>query len=84
MGANLITSKQKTAFLKLKKCKKCKKRVKLERHHITYKPEIVVNICVKCHKKITRLNTEASQSTSPWHRLTNIERVFIWFKFNGI
>jgi len=64
-----------------KRCRKCGKGGRLERHHVTYEPVKISNLCRKCHKLITELNTMCSQSTSPFHKLSNEERLTLWKAF---
>jgi len=41
-------------------CVKCKKFGKVDRHHVTYVPEVIVDLCHECHSKITGLNSRAA------------------------
>ena len=59
----------------------CGKGGRLERHHVTYEPVKISNLCRKCHKMITELNTMCSQSTEPFHKLSNAERLTLWKAF---
>ena len=42
-------------------CERCGSRHYLQRHHVTYEPEILVYLCTPCHKRITSINTRGSQ-----------------------
>jgi len=67
-------------------CIKCGKVFHLQKHHITYQPELVVFLCVKCHKQITMLNTigSAVAGGSLKHRpnYTNRLRITLWRWFS--
>lgn len=72
------TSKQRT----VRRCAKCKGFGKIHRHHITYDPEVLVDLCPLCHSRITGLNTKASKIaySSKEHRreYTNRLRHVLW------
>jgi len=64
------------------KCRKCSSSYHLQRHHITYKPEIIEYLCVKHHKQITALNTAAAPvahtNLKTKTAYTNQIRVILW------
>ena len=62
-------------------CFKCGKTYRLQRHHVTYEPEVVKLLCRLCHLKITAMNKAVARSTDPFHTLTNAERLQNWEKF---
>lgn len=41
-------------FKQLKKCYICKNMAMTREHHISYLPQIVMNVCTGCHNKIHR------------------------------
>ena len=43
-------------FTKLKQCYICKEFSQTKEHHISYLPQIIINICNGCHNKIHRGN----------------------------
>jgi len=45
-----------TNFLKLKTCYVCKNQALTKEHHLSYLPQIVINVCTGCHNKIHRGN----------------------------
>ena len=60
-------------------CDKCGSLEGTEVHHITYVPEKISNLCISCHKVITRMNTaySAGQNSS----LTVEQRLIVWDLF---
>ena len=68
-----------------RKCCKCGKKWGLERHHVTYKPPLIKDLCSKCHKKITEINTVAAKlyGTHKTRRtkFTNVVRLALWRVF---
>lgn len=66
-------------------CKKCNRAFHLQRHHIIYKPKLVVFLCEHCHNMITRLNTKTARiantnkKTKPIY--TNQVRATLWLWF---
>lgn len=63
-----------------KHCGICKKQKKIfHKHHVTYEPEVIVEICSICHERITRLNILISIACN--HKLSNYERDSIWSYF---
>jgi hypothetical protein len=78
---SIIDTSRKRKKRRQRKCRKCGKTGRLERHHVTYEPPQISNLCRKCHKLITELNTMCSQSTRPFHKLENEERVILWKAF---
>ena len=60
-------------------CDKCGSLEGTEVHHITYVPEKISNLCISCHKVITRMNTaySAGQNSS----LTVEQRLMVWDRF---
>ena len=60
-------------------CDKCGSLEGTEIHHITYDLESISNLCLNCHRVITRMNTYygSSQNTS----LSIEQRLIIWNKF---
>lgn len=66
-------------------CIKCRKRKRTIRHHVTYKPELVVRICARCHTKITVVNTIAAVILGK--KLSNELRLALWvwfLKYSGL
>lgn len=50
-----------------------------ERHHITYEPEVVKNLCAKHHDEITIVNgQQARKYKTP---LSNKHRWWIWYQW---
>ncbi len=61
-------------------CIRCGRRLMSnQRHHITYNPEQLVNICVKCHGLITTINAVFAGVIGS--RLSNDIRQKIWNVF---
>lgn len=60
-------------------CVKCRNRKRTIRHHVTYKPELVVRLCPSCHTKITVVNTIAAVVLGK--KLSNELRLVLWVWF---
>ena len=64
------------------KCAKCGKFGKVDRHHVTYDPVVLVNLCRSCHSRITSLNARAAfvAYTNKIKRkaYTNRVRLILW------
>lgn len=41
-------------FKKLKTCYVCKQQALTREHHISYLPQVIINVCAGCHNKIHR------------------------------
>ncbi len=67
---------------KIRRCVKCKGFGKIHRHHITYEPVVLADLCPLCHGRITGLNTKAAKIaySSKEHRreYTNRLRLVLW------
>lgn len=65
-----------------RKCVKCESKGKLHRHHITYSPPLMADLCPLCHSRVTGLNTKGSfvawgnKKTRPDY--TNRLRLVLW------
>lgn len=66
-------------------CVKCGKKYRLERHHVTYKPEQIALLCRKCHRLITTINFVASRkygtNKEKKTKFTNVIRLALWTGF---
>lgn len=66
-------------------CVKCGKRGRLERHHVTYKPEQIALLCRRCHALITSINAVAAckygTNKEKKTAFTNVIRLAIWSGF---
>lgn len=66
-------------------CVKCKKKSRLERHHVLYKPPILVDLCHSCHRAITFINTQVAlmykTDKKKKVKFTNVVRMGVWLKF---
>jgi len=58
-----------------KKCKKCGSENKIHIHHITYEPEETIQLCKRCHKVITNINTLIARRYNEMKPLTNDQRL---------
>ncbi len=63
-------------------CTKCNSTYHLQRHHITYEPEITAFLCFDCHKRVTGLNARGSHAAYGNKKTrttyTNQIRVILW------
>ena len=63
-------------------CAKCSTTFHLQRHHITYEPELTVFLCYECHRRITGLNARGSSiahgNIKTRTTYTNRIRVILW------
>jgi hypothetical protein len=68
-----------------RKCVKCGKKGHLHRHHVIYKPVIMADLCPRCHKVITLINTLAAQmfqtNKKTKVKMTNVVRLSLWRAF---
>jgi hypothetical protein len=66
-------------------CVKCGKKYRLERHHVTYKPEQIALLCRSCHRLITTINFVASRkyktNKETKREFTNFVRLLMWTGF---
>jgi hypothetical protein len=57
-------------------CCCCGSRRKIHKHHVTYNPDRKVNLCAKCHRLITMINTVGAIATGT--KLDNNVRTVLW------
>ena len=62
-----------------RRCERCGKFGLIDRHHVVYEPEVVADLCRKCHKEVTRLNTLVAREAG--RALMNVDRVKVWVRF---
>lgn len=61
------------------RCSHCGSTQRIERHHVTYVPELIVPLCHKDHKKVTELNTQMARKFG--RKLSNEERRLLFGLF---
>jgi hypothetical protein len=55
-------------------CLKCKSETQIHKHHVTYSPEYIIELCKSCHSMITSINTKYAMFHK--RKLTNEERLY--------
>jgi len=63
-------------------CVACGSKGKWHNHHVTYRPERTVRLCIPCHHTITSLNTARRDVVD--RPLSNKERSAIYHCFLGV